>query len=184
MRKLLAGLVGAAALTLGAGAANAAVVDYNGINGGLIDTIRTDAFSAAVDDPMGTTQTINFDFTTALDWFANSQVSSIQITGVDIDFNWITLDGVGFTRTNEDGEAPIFAEVWTLVPGQTLLAGNHTLAANFTVTGSHGGGSFGGNLNVTPVPEPATWAMMILGFGAVGFAMRRRLQPAALAQLA
>jgi len=23
------------------------------------------------------------------------------------------------------------------------------------------------------VPEPATWAMMLLGFGAVGFAMRR-----------
>ena len=32
-----------------------------------------------------------------------------------------------------------------------------------------------------PVPEPATWAMMLLGFGAIGFAMRRRkpkLQPA------
>jgi len=28
---------------------------------------------------------------------------------------------------------------------------------------------------VTPaVPEPATWAMMLLGFGSVGFAMRRR----------
>lgn len=28
------------------------------------------------------------------------------------------------------------------------------------------------------VPEPATWALMILGFGAVGFAMRRRQQVA------
>ena len=25
-----------------------------------------------------------------------------------------------------------------------------------------------------PVPEPATWAMMLLGFGAVGFTLRRR----------
>jgi hypothetical protein len=24
------------------------------------------------------------------------------------------------------------------------------------------------------VPEPATWAMMLLGFGAIGFSMRRR----------
>jgi len=31
-------------------------------------------------------------------------------------------------------------------------------------------------LNFTPVPEPGTWAMMLLGFGAVGFAMRRRKQ--------
>jgi len=41
-------------------------------------------------------------------------------------------------------------------------------------------------VNVSPVgavPEPATWAMMLLGFGAVGFAMRRRQRPA-LAQIA
>lgn len=31
------------------------------------------------------------------------------------------------------------------------------------------------------VPEPSTWAFMILGFGAVGFMMRRRRQTAALA---
>ncbi|MGK6323781.1 PEPxxWA-CTERM sorting domain-containing protein [Sphingomonas sp. DT-51] len=28
--------------------------------------------------------------------------------------------------------------------------------------------------SVASVPEPATWAMMILGFGAIGYAMRRR----------
>lgn len=34
------------------------------------------------------------------------------------------------------------------------------------------------------VPEPATWAMMLVGFGAVGFAMRKRKSAIALAQLA
>lgn len=34
------------------------------------------------------------------------------------------------------------------------------------------------------VPEPATWAMMLLGFGGIGFAMRRRRQERAAMQLA
>jgi len=37
---------------------------------------------------------------------------------------------------------------------------------NFLVTAGRGGPG--------PVPEPATWAMMLLGFGAVGFGLRKR----------
>ena len=33
---------------------------------------------------------------------------------------------------------------------------------------------------VPPVLEPATWAMMLLGFGAAGFALRRSRRPALL----
>ena len=41
------------------------------------------------------------------------------------------------------------------------------------------------NISIAPAPEPATWAMMLLGFGAVGVAMRRRKSPAVkLAQAA
>jgi hypothetical protein len=36
----------------------------------------------------------------------------------------------------------------------------------------------------TGVPEPATWAMMLVGFGAVGFAMRRTRRASRLPQLA
>jgi hypothetical protein len=33
---------------------------------------------------------------------------------------------------------------------------------------------FTGSINAPAVPEPASWALMILGFGAIGMAMRRR----------
>ena len=38
--------------------------------------------------------------------------------------------------------------------------------------------------NVAAVPEPATWALMLIGFGAVGLQMRRKRQPAQLMQAA
>jgi hypothetical protein len=44
--------------------------------------------------------------------------------------------------------------------------------------GTTGGeASFSGNLSfaaTSAVPEPTTWAMMLLGFGAVGYSMRQR----------
>ena len=57
-----------------------------------------------------------------------------------------------------------------------IFSGNfNTLSVNWTATGN---ASYGGNLTFVPggIPEPMTWAMMILGFAAVGFAMRRRNQ--------
>jgi hypothetical protein len=37
----------------------------------------------------------------------------------------------------------------------------------------------GSNFNGVSVPEPATWAMMILGFGGIGSVLRRRRLPQA-----
>jgi hypothetical protein len=46
-----------------------------------------------------------------------------------------------------------------------------------TVNGlSRGGGAYGGQLSFIPsaVPEPGTWAMMLVGFGMMGASMRYR----------
>jgi hypothetical protein len=52
-----------------------------------------------------------------------------------------------------------------------LAAGNYYL----DLSGIGGGTSgYGGNLSVAAVPEPSTWAMMILGFFGVGFMAYRR----------
>jgi hypothetical protein len=64
----------------------------------------------------------------------------------------------------------------------TTTGGAFTLTVNDTAVSTNGT-----NTPITgfiqAVPEPATWAMMLLGFGGIGFAMRRRRQPA-LAQVA
>ena len=61
-----------------------------------------------------------------------------------------------------------------------IFSGNlNRLTVNYTANTN---ASYGGNLTFTPqsaVPEPATWMMMIFGFAAVGFAMRKRKAPEA-----
>jgi hypothetical protein len=49
--------------------------------------------------------------------------------------------------------------------------------------GVNGSGSAVGS-PVGAVPEPSTWAMMLLGFGAIGASMRRKRKPITLPQLA
>ncbi len=57
----------------------------------------------------------------------------------------------------------------------SFAPGTFTAQNGVTVTGA-------GFSPTAAVPEPGVWAMMIMGFGAVGFAMRRR--PRSLAQVA
>ena len=51
---------------------------------------------------------------------------------------------------------------------------------NFFVFDDNLGDNSGGiTLSIAAIPEPATWAMMILGFGVIGGALRRRRRTAA-----
>ncbi|GAO40170.1 hypothetical protein SCH01S_45_00130 [Sphingomonas changbaiensis NBRC 104936] len=69
-------------------------------------------------------------------------------------------------------------------PDKFWLIGQFAREANTPANGHPGGSGFSRwgtwiaevsflNAALAPVPEPATWAMMIAGFGMVGFAMRR-----------
>jgi hypothetical protein len=54
-----------------------------------------------------------------------------------------------------------------------LAAGTYTIAVAGSTTA---GGTYSGNvvISAAPVPEPATWAMMVAGIAAVGLTLRRR----------
>lgn len=116
----------------------------------------------------------------------NGSLISVSLAGGNnIDFTCQTcsvrLDGNLFSLMSTGA-----LDVFTLSP--TLLGiGNHTLSVTGNITAGPSA-SYGGtiNFNVPPpaVPEPATWAMMLLGFGATGLMMRRRNRRTVLAQVA
>ena len=65
--------------------------------------------------------------------------------------------------------------------------GSFSVALDNVTFGTPGNAQVGGTFTLlsNSVPEPATWAMMLMGFGAVGFSMRRkRASQRPLAQLA
>lgn len=86
------------------------------------------------------------------------------------------------TFTYEDGTIEdLFVTSDRLIGLETLALGRKGLKS-FSLTADPRAWWQIDNLTIgeqAAVPEPATWAMMILGFGAVGSAMRRRRLPAA-----
>lgn len=118
-------------------------------------------------------------FTTAVAGSLSIVASTIATAAEnDTDFTNVFLTGtgiVGQVLIPQISADP--AEIRSLA-GLGVGAGTFTLT--FQGTPGTQNGSFGGsvaflaNQATSAVPEPATWAMMLMGFGAVGYSLRRR----------
>lgn len=73
-----------------------------------------------------------------------------------------------------NGAAIHLGDLWGLINGNGAAAGDKGSVYFTAGLLDEAHGLFGA---ISPVPEPAAWALMLLGFGAVGGALRRR-QPA------
>lgn len=87
---------------------------------------------------------------------------------LDVSFGATTLSSLSiFGRTDGGSERDLYSVTVFNAAGATLFSGQvdaRNAAHNGTVT-----------FDAPPsVPEPASWAMMVAGFGLVGFAARRR----------
>lgn len=178
MRNLLIGIAGATALALSS-AANAGITI--GSSSGLAGTpIVQNGPPITVSSTVASTPSGTFDawfeFTNDAAGLYNIVVSS-STTGEIINYIKLQTSGGGTTLDEILGSSGTlnFDNV-SLGSGTYRLAFGGSGAANAAATGNF-------TFYVQAVPEPATWALMLLGFAGVGVAMRFRRRPA-LAQVA
>jgi hypothetical protein len=177
MRKMVIAMAGAAALAISSAAGA---------------QVTLDNCTMVCDGPttLGSETTIGF---TESGLNAPSFIESLMFTNDLAGVYALTLDtsstGIDFTSAVLTGPGGPYnlieefdngvSEFWNL-SSLYLEAGQYTLTINGD---NRSTGSLGGTVTINAVPEPGTWAMMLLGFGAAGYAMRRRRAPV-LAQAA
>ena len=105
------------------------------------------------------------------------QTKDLLITGLSLyryDLATLNVVGTAIAGISETGFGAHPTDSWSL-SGYGLAGGNYALKVNGQVLGT-GGGAFGGDLTVSPVPEPQAWGMMLAGVGVLGALARRRKQ--------
>lgn len=110
----------------------------------------------------------SFNFLTAI-WKADNFITDLILNGTSLG---------SFGTTNEFGNVGPFTRTFSLADaGATFLNTGNTLHVVIQQRdlGNNNGNDTGlSGRFIAAVPEPGTWMLMILGLGAVGFAMRRR----------
>ncbi len=210
MRKLVLSVLGASALAI-ASAASAQTIITPGAplppnDPTTVFIVSGNIFDGPISATIGHTGIAAGDFTDIFQFTipqtgtgSGSITTTIDLLGfggaADLDIYSVFVNGLMATQTLRDigGNVCLVEGVGTCGATETFALSDVPIffgALNtITVTGlSEGLGSYGGSLSFAPaqapVPEPATWAMMLIGFGAVGWQIRRQRRTSALAQLA
>ena len=176
MRKLMLSLAGAAALAISSAAGAQVTLDDCSMDCDGPATVGAETTIGFTEAGLATpTFSEYLTFTNEL---AGVYALTLDTSSRGIDFTSAILTGPGGPYELIEEFDNGISEFWNL-SSLFLEAGTYTLTINGD---NRSTGSLGGTVTINAVPEPGTWAMMLLGFGAAGFAMRRRRT--ALPQLA
>jgi hypothetical protein len=103
-----------------------------------------------------------------------------QIADVEVCFSNANGNGCSGSGGATVGDPATGTLTLALAGGSTAITLDD-FGVRYQTLGLDGEGSGRGYEVPGAVPEPGTWAMMLLGFGGIGFAMRRRRRSGALA---
>jgi hypothetical protein len=185
--KFAAGAVAALAISGGAAQASTWVIDYTANNAGdtpfsaTVDLVASDILNAVNGyDVLSVSGNVDGDAITGL---VNNPNQPTQATSPDGLFYFdnvvwpgatqqlsnpgILFTGASGTEYNLFADDAVHYELYTAVNGSWSNHSYGTIAMAQTFQGGFDRDSLG-------VPEPASWALMILGFGGVGAVLRRR----------
>jgi len=171
MKKILLAASAAAAVFVTVSSAAAAIMPVTftapGADGSFSGTFGDTGITS-------TTFTDTFTFTLPTGLASSTVSSTFQGATTDVNFTSVTLNGqtfnVGDAGKNE----------FRFIDDLSVTSGEQTLIVSGT---SAGNGSYSGTIAFAPraVPEPATWGLMILGFGGIGAMTRSRRRRAVFA---
>lgn len=141
-------------------------VAYSNADGSFVIANFSDLFTGA---PAGSTFDDSFVFNVN---FLSTGTGSVS-TSVRSQFNELIITGLYFNGVDYSSALTTSGSGTSANIGNLLVldSGPNTLRLTGTVVGT---GYYNGNATITAnVPEPATWAMMVVGFGVLGAACRR-----------
>jgi hypothetical protein len=154
-------------LTLIAALAAASVSNAWAVGGPLVFVGNTASFSTTVSGSFTDTWTFNIAAPGATAATSATNISFGGAGGIAGFAGSLALSPLSSSST---GSPPLVVNVLAGFTG-VLAPGAYSLI----ISGNAGSGaSYGGNVVLTPVPEPETYALMLAGLGVVGFVATRR----------
>jgi hypothetical protein len=152
-----------------------AIVGFS--SGALANNVNTTIAVSGGTIFFGALHTDSDPFTDTFDF--NNVIGSVLASASLVTIGFTPAQNVDFTSATLNGNALSLSPTGVAEAAFTLAELALTGPLQLVVTGTTGAGggvfsSYSGTVNVTVIPEPGTWALMLTGLSGIGFMARRQ----------